>query len=200
MAHHTYHTDSIILSSRPVGESNRYLSLLTRDLGLVRAVARASREGRSKLRYALQTYARATVSLVRGRETWRVVGAVSEGSALPRTLTHSAEVREIIARVARLVERLIPGEGGDPALFETVDHLASTVCIENERVTREVLASMECIAVLRILRSLGYLGDDAALDPFNGEVPLSLDAAHEFGTLRPRAIARINAALRATHL
>ena len=200
MAHHTYHTDSIVLSSRPVGESNRYLSLLTRDLGLVRAVARASREGRSKLRYALQTYARATISLVRGRETWRVVGAVSEGSALPGSSAETAQAREVVARVARLVERLIPGEGGDPVLFETVSRLASAVSIADERVTGEALASMECIAVLRILRSLGYLGDDAALETFHGEEMLSLDAAHEFTSLRPRAIARINAALRATHL
>lgn len=199
MAHHTYHTDGIVLSSRPVGESNRYLTILTRDLGLVRATARSSREGRSKLRYALQNYARVTVSLVHGQESWRVVGAVSEGSALPRTV-RSASARETIARVARLVERLIPGEGGDPTLFETVDRLARVLSSDEPHVTGEVLASMECIAVLRILRSLGYLGDDAALDPFNTEAPLSLDVAHEFGALRARAIARINAALRATHL
>ncbi len=199
MAHHTYHTDGFVLSARPVGESNHYLSILTRDLGLVRATARSSREERSKLRYALQSYARATISLVHGKEMWRIVGAVAAGSILPAAGEHRALGREIVARVARLLERLIPGEGGDAVLFETVDQLAGIVRAD-ERVSREALANVECIAVLRILRALGYLGDDATLDTFNTPSPFSLDAVVQFDSLRPRAIARINAALRVTHL
>lgn len=197
MAHHTYHTECLILSARPMGEANRMVAALTRDLGLVHAVARASREGRSKLRYALQGHAHASISLVRGREVWRVVGAVPFGDVLGGS-DIGREGREALARVFRLVERLIAGEGGDHAVFETV--LGFSSVLRNTDPSSDLVKSAECVAVLRILRSLGYLREDAALEAFAAPDSLAPSVLASFGAVRPRALAHINAALRATHL
>lgn len=52
------------------------LYLLTKELGLVRAHARSVREERSKLRYGLQNFSKSHITLVRGKDMWRITGAV----------------------------------------------------------------------------------------------------------------------------
>src|SRR4051812_15310479 len=76
MAYHIYRTEGIVLRGSPDGESNKYLSVYTRELGLVGATARSVRKAESKLRYGLQEYSISTVSLVRGRDVWRITNAV----------------------------------------------------------------------------------------------------------------------------
>ena len=77
-----YNTEALILGSWESGESDRVFALFTRDFGLVRARATAVRAERSKMRYALQSYAHANVSLVRGKRGWRLAGATALHGAM----------------------------------------------------------------------------------------------------------------------
>jgi DNA repair protein RecO (recombination protein O) len=56
MASRNFITPGIILRSRPVGEKNRSLDILTPDRGLIRATAYGAASPRSKLRSAAQSY------------------------------------------------------------------------------------------------------------------------------------------------
>ncbi len=129
MSYHIYTTRGLVLSARPVKEADRLYSILTRDFGLIRAHAIGIRKSTSKLRGALEPVSLSSVSLVRGKEFWRLTSA------------------EVIKKFKKskplaLLEQLIAGEAAHPELFDAV---------ENH------LNSDETVFVSQILFHLGYL-------------------------------------------
>ena len=76
MLHHIYHTEGFVLSGQSVGEANKYFRIFTKDFGMVGAMAQGIRLLQSKLRYSLQDYSYSKISLVRGKQVWRIVGAI----------------------------------------------------------------------------------------------------------------------------
>lgn len=137
MSYHIYTTKGIILSERPVKEADRIYSILTREFGLIRAIATGVRKETSKLRGAIEPVSVSNVSLVRGKEYWRLTSA------------------EFIKRVERskpleLVLTLVQGEDPNPALFDALE---------------ENLNSDETELVAKVLYHLGYLQErDLKLD------------------------------------
>ena len=111
MSYHIYTTKGIVLSSVPVGEADRIYKILTRDLGLVRARALSVRKSTSKLRGALEPFSLSQVSLVRGKEFWRLTSA-----ELIKKIGSSGEV----ARPLSLLEKLVTGESPHQELFDAV--------------------------------------------------------------------------------
>mgnify|MGYP001567250827 CR=1 FL=1 len=73
-----YETRGIVLSRAPSGEANAFITLITPELGLVRARAQGVRKPGAKLAAALATFAESSLVLVRGKEDWRIAGAVLE--------------------------------------------------------------------------------------------------------------------------
>lgn len=112
MSYHIYTTKGIILSERPVGEADRIYNILTRDLGLVRAKALSVRKAPSKLRGSLEPVVLSSVSLVRGKEYWRLTAA-EELRSIPS--------RVEIVRPLSLLEKLVQGEDPHPELFDAID-------------------------------------------------------------------------------
>src|SRR3989304_4118217 len=107
-----YHTEALVLGNREIGEADRVIALFTRDFGLVRARASSIRTERSKMRFAVQDYTRADVSLVRGKRGWRLAGAAALKSA-----TGDRKCVATFARIAELTMRLLHGEGEKENLF-----------------------------------------------------------------------------------
>lgn len=146
MSYHIYTTQGIILSERAHKEADRIYSILTRDFGLVRAVALGVRKESSKLRGALEPFSISTVSLVRGKEFWRLTSA---------QVMKKMKVIPEIARPLDLLEKLVQGEAAHPELFDVVEEFVSRECREDE---------FEIKFVAQILFELGYLKkEDLAL-------------------------------------
>jgi len=95
-----YYTEALVLGSREYGEADRVFALYTKDFGLVWARASAVRSETSRMRYALQHYARAKAALVRGKRGWRIGGAVAADHL-------SLSAATVFARIARLVPRRV---------------------------------------------------------------------------------------------
>ena len=129
MSYHIYTTKGIVLSERPLKEADRMYSILTRDFGLVRAHATGVRKGVSKLRGSLEPVSLSTVSLVRGKEFWRLTSA---------ELIKSFKTSKPLA----LLEKLVAGEAPHPELFDIVE---------------KHIESSETTLVSQILYHLGYL-------------------------------------------
>lgn len=159
MAHHVYTTDAFIIESANSVEANKVLTLFTRELGMVRAVAQGVRLQKSKLKFAVQEYSFSTVSLVRGKEVWRLTNA-KPVSSLYHTYKHHPEVIHVIAQIFVLLKRLIPGEEKNEKLFEflskSFEYLAQLPDIK----------SFERIVVVNILHILGYIGQVPELEIF----------------------------------
>lgn len=148
MGYHIYTTRGIVLSERPRKEADRVYSILTRDLGLVRATALGVRKEESKLRGALEPFVLSQISLVRGKEYWRVTSAesIQTLSSLP-----------VVAKPLLLLERLVQGEASHPELFEAVEQDVLSLESRDEM--------FEVNLVSKILYHLGYLKEnDLTLD------------------------------------
>src|SRR4051812_23886772 len=119
MAHHIYNTEGFVLQGEDIGEANKIYTLFTKDLGLVRALAQGVRLQKSKLRYSLQDFCRVKLSLVRGKEWWRVTNARIEDNVFA-DLKASKPARKIVAQIFALVSRMLAGEEKNAELYQSI--------------------------------------------------------------------------------
>ncbi len=132
-----YTTPTFVLASYENGEHDRMYKLFTRDFGLVFAKATSVRKLESKLRAHLQTGRMSRVTLVKGREVWRITG----GEEMIGTTS-------ICKDIVMLLERFVRGEGNQKRLFDHMYALALKNGLE-ERISR-------LLAYYLILVDLGY--------------------------------------------
>lgn len=187
---HKYETRCVVLSRAPLGEANAFVTLLTPDLGLVRARAQGIRKSGAKLSAALTTFAESNVVLVRGRESWRVAGAVLEENWFKRMRKDTVRARA--ARVSGLLLRLVTGEANDHTLFSIMNGFFEALSELHEGEHEAV----EILAALRILASLGLDTGETRGDPST----FSSSQLHPISENRTTYIARINNGINASGL
>ncbi len=195
MSHHIYHTRGVILSSQPLGESNRFYKIFTDELGLVSASAQSVREGKSKLRFTLQDYSLVTVDLVRGKEVWRIVSAGADRSL--KAIKDDEARLKLFASYCALLSRFLQGEGRDQELFDEIERVADF--LEKETIPHELALSFETLATLRVLVHLGYM-DGVGYGKFLGIDAYSVNILGDFEKIRQVVLHKINDALSASHL
>lgn len=96
----------------------------------------------------LLTLAEAEVTLLRGKDGWRLAGTILKedwAHKLPK------EARMRAARVLALADRLVRGESTDPSLFMIATRYLSALA----ELPEDVHDAAESIAALRILAALG---------------------------------------------
>lgn len=140
MSYHIYTTKSVVLSERSLREADRIYSVLTRDLGLIRATATGVRKEASKLRGALEPISLSTISLIKGKEYWRITSA---------EVTARIEPIPEVLRPLSLLEKLVQGEAYSPELFDAVEESLSSPYESDEM--------FETLFVAKMLFHLGYL-------------------------------------------
>lgn len=187
---HKYETRGIVLSRTSVGEANTFVTLLTPGLGLVRARAQGLRRPGAKLAAALTTLAESDLVLVRGKEGWRVVGAVLEETWFTKMGQSGSRLRA--ARVSGLLLRLVAGEEHNPELFSIIRGFFGALALLPD-------TTHEAAEMLAALRTLAALGLDAGEIPgnssmFTASLLASVDAE------RIQYIARINRGITASGL
>lgn len=193
--HHIYHTHGFILSSRNMGEANKMLTIYTREMGLVRAAVQGIRLNKSKLRFALQDLSYVKVDIVRGKEIWRVTSAKHISSfSLARSERSSLL---LIVRVSKLIERLCDGEENNEKIFD--DFIQALYLLDDTGVSRSSREALELHLVLRIMDSLGYIGES---EIFSKYISSSFEDTHIENLLKDRQsiITHINKALNESQL
>jgi DNA repair protein RecO (recombination protein O) len=196
MAHHIYTTDAFVLESTQSGEADRFFTLFTRDLGLIRATAKGVRLQKSKLRYSLQDFSRSKVSFVRGKEVWRITSANIQDNLYIKYETNK-HVLHVVAHILGLIKRLVAGEQKDQALFDILSE--GFIFLESQQEWGEELKLFEIIVVLRILDNLGYLRQRHEFQAFLRDVwsESLLIAMAEYKVM---ALKEINSSLKETQL
>lgn len=186
---HKYSTRAIILGRLPSGEESVSAALLTEDFGLIRARSQGARKLGAKMSAGLQTLSSSDVTLLRGKDGWRMAGAVPDVN-WARELSTEARIRA--ARVLELAERLIRGEREDAELFGILDGFLRAL----PRRSDEDQDALEALAVVRLLRSLGL---DAG-DLYGGSDDFSDEAIGDARSARVSLITRINRGIAASGL
>jgi len=197
MSHKVYTTDSFVLGGVDVGEGHRYISLFTKDLGFLKAHARSVREERSKLRYSLQDFSYSHVSLVEGRDIWRITGA-HEYHNLYYVFDTDPEKQKLFVRLFALLRRLLAGKEKNEYLFNIL--VEGFFFLKNTEHDKEILSAVECVLVLRVLHALGYIGNLKTFEELIESVHLSRELVETLTPVRAKAIAEINRALLASQL
>ena len=186
-----YETQAFVLESSGRREADKIFSLYTEDFGLIRASAIAVRKMQSKLRPHLVNFSLAHVSLVRGRDHWRIVSAKRE-KELPNFKTSCGKA---FIRALSLVTRLVRGERVDPKLFEIL-RSAYDILFENN----PDALSFEIGLVLKILHELGYVDPQAPFDEFIKSSDFSLATLSRFAPFARQAVSLVNDSIRESQL
>lgn len=155
------------------------VSLLTKEFGLVRARAEGLRKPGAKLAHALQTLDSCVVTLVRGKEAWRLSGALLTDSWV-KERDRASRLRA--GRVAGLLLRLVQGEANDLALYAIFSEFLRAL----PPLSEEGQDSAECLVAIRLLRTLGL--DAGPLPEDGGYEPLSEERRRELVTRINRGI------------
>ncbi len=210
---HTIHTTpGFIISSRPTGEAGKLISIFTRDLGLIRASAQGIRFEKSKLRPFIQDHSVGVYSFVRGKEYWRLTNAQEVGqnygavklNGINENGIKEKTNKELVARIALILGRLLQGEDAHPELFVTLESLFSflehvTVVADNS-MDSESLKTLESLMVIRILHRLGYVANVAELKEYIESDSLDVAMLNSLKDKRVSMNQHINKALRESHL
>jgi len=195
--YHLYHTPALVLGSVPRGEGSKLVSLFTRELGLLTAAAQSAREERSKLRYGLQDFSYTEVTLVRGKEFWRLTRAECTLN-VAKELCASPAAARMVGRVCALLRRLLAGEERNEPLF---DALGAGFRFIVGKPDAQSVEGTEIVLVLRILYFLGYLAPRGEFDPFLTHAVLWDESVISKALLfRTLAISEINESLKASQL
>ena len=149
MAYATYITEALVCGTFDRNTADRSYLLFTREAGMLYADARSVREERSKQRYALQDFSLVRVSLVKGKQVWRI-GSIEAID----NFYHQAEdkqARGSVVSVFRLLRRFVKGEETSAELFDfALNSLSVLKGKSNSRFVAEVVQ-------LRIMAYLGYV-------------------------------------------
>jgi DNA repair protein RecO len=196
VSHHIYQTEGVILGGFNVGESNRFLYIFTKDLGVVGASVQGVRELKSKLRYSLQDFSYSKVDLVHGRQVWRVTNAQQVRDM--GMLVKNEYKRKVFVNIVSLLKRLCVGEGVHDGMFEEV--LSGLLFLVEKNITKEELRFFEVILVLKILNYLGYWGENEKFAFFVSSKEWNKKILHEMSPFFAEALHEVNNALKESHL
>lgn len=197
MVYETYETDAYVLSAHNVSEGNRLFILLTKDFGLLRAHAQSVRSEKSKLRYNLQVFSKTAISLVRGKEYWRIVGA-KDAEHFFVSFKEKSDSARLLRQIFNLLLRLIQGEGRNEYLFSVIDELVLHLTKQTEDQT--AYKGIELITVARILYALGYFSKGRDYEKLLTSTDLSNTRVAEILPLEKDLVQKINTALKESHL
>lgn len=111
MAIEKYTTKAFILREYEQGESDKVYKVFTEEFGLLFILAKGVRKLESKLRFHLKPGKAVLVTLVKGRDVWRLTGVESV----------TVDSHEDEALVISLIERFVRGEVTQKNLFRHTD-------------------------------------------------------------------------------
>ncbi|PIQ91658.1 MAG: DNA repair protein RecO [Parcubacteria group bacterium CG11_big_fil_rev_8_21_14_0_20_39_22] len=199
--YHLYHSEAFVLSARPKGEADMIYRLFTREMGLVVAVAGGVRKIDSKLKSHLQEYSLVNVTLVRGKEIWRIKTS-SVVSNIAFDFSDYPDVVKMIHRVFSLFLRLLAGEEKNERLFLVISGAIDflNICKSESKIDDHLLNNLEMVMVLRILSCLGYIGDDSEVDSFTSPDHYSENLLGQFSANRKKALYLINRAIEGSQM
>lgn len=189
---HKYATTGLVLSRTPIAESSVLVTILTPDLGLIRARAQSVRASGAKLAVALQTLSESDVIVVRGKEGWRLSGAVLGKNWFETLKDQGTRMRA--GRTIGLLLRMVHGESIDPLFYTLTIAFITALTDESDEAIQDAI---ECLTVLRYLRLLGL---EAGEIPGGLSVDFTEPVLQQIIDARSDYILRINRGITASGL
>jgi hypothetical protein len=218
---HKYATPAIVLARTPLAEASASITLLTPEVGLIRARAQGVRKPGAKMASALQTLVESDVLLLRGKDGWRLAGALHTNDWFAGLKGRPARLRA--GRIASLLQRLVhidiatfaPGDALDTStalytiFMQFLQGLTDLTALSKTELEITDLATMnaaqeesfaDAAEILAALRILHVLGVDAGTIPGDLAGGFSEDLLQEISDDRAAYLSRVNRGIAASGL
>jgi len=125
MSTEKYITEGLVLKKYEQGENDLIFKIFTSEFGIIFVLAKSIRKINSKLRMQVQVAHFLKLTLVKGREVWRLAGArenflpVSQGV---EKIKNTEKIEKIVL-VSECLNRFLPMEKPQPRLFARLKEL-----------------------------------------------------------------------------
>ena len=163
MSYHTYTTEALVCGSFLHNTADKVFLLFTREVGMLYATAKSVREERSKQRFALQDFSLIRVSLIKGKQGWKV-GSV-EAKTNYFTQADNRLARGSVVTIFKTLRRFIHGEESLPTLFDFC-----LLALEEMNKVKDERLFWDLIVQLKILSELGYVDEGGIPKDFKSTV------------------------------
>jgi DNA repair protein RecO len=196
-----HHTKGIIISSRIEGDSNKLANIFTEDFGLINAKVQGARNIHSKLRSGCQDFSFSEFSLVHGRTGWKVVSARAEQNFF-EVFRNSSEKLKIVGNILNLIKKLTAeeahlnnevGHKTQVSLFKIISNFFKFLISVEEK----DIALAECLTLMRILHTLGFMRHDPELLIPMSSAEINIKDLEKIASRRSKMITLINESLKA---
>ena len=199
MSHNIYNTQGIILDSFGIGEADKLFRIFTRELGLIEATAQGIRKIESKNRYGLQDFSISDISLVRGREVWRITNVIPQENLFSVFSVNFVVGKingkfETLLNVFSLLKQLIHGEERNENLFDLI--IDGIDFLKNNDLKNNNLENFEILMKIKILYNLGHFDKSEFVDLLDKN--LSLDLVEKTGLEKEKIKREIQKAIEET--
>lgn len=128
MAIEKYTTEGIIIESFEQREHDRVFRIFTREFGMLFVSAKSIRKLESKLRAHMLPRTVSTITIVHGKEVWRLVGSEQTLGTVP-----------YMDEATTLLKRFVKGEGTHARLYDRIIELLKDAPKYEERVVKALL-------------------------------------------------------------
>ncbi len=195
MAYRHYETEGLIVGCLNLGEANCLYQILTNDFGLINVLAQGVRRDRSKLRYHLENFSFACLTLIRGREFWRVVGA----SDLESVTKLPSQILPFFKKITLVLQRLIQGEELNSLIYQDLKQ-SNFLLLDSDKQLPKNMINLEIFILTRLLIQLGYLAPSSETKNFLLAKTFAWPEIELVENFQPLLIKQINQALAITQL
>ena len=113
-----YITEGLILKKYEQGENDLTFKVFTFEFGVIFVLAKSIRKINAKLRMQMQVYHFVRLTLVKGREAWRLTGA-------NENITRDNNLIEKSVIISECVNRFLPSEKPQKVTFERLKDILS---------------------------------------------------------------------------
>jgi DNA repair protein RecO (recombination protein O) len=110
---------ALVLRAVDYGEADRVVTLLTRELGCVSAMAKAARKSKRRFAGALEGFALIHVELSTGRGALSRLESARVTRVFPKLLTNLAAL-DAAGALLRLAREILPERAPEPAVFDSL--------------------------------------------------------------------------------
>lgn len=197
MSHIVYRSEGIVLGGTAFGEANRYVTIFTRDFGVINVRVQGVRGMQSKFRPHIEDYAISQVGFVRGREALRLTNALKMCN-IDANLVGKPLARRVSAQILSLLKRLAPPDEPHPVIYDEMrslfEYFFGTTLDSHE------MQIIEHILVARILHTFGYFSSEIPFTELFLESPTSPPTLAFAKEMQKEICNEINRSLRLTHL
>ena len=126
MSYTTFRSPAIVIAHRPHGESDRVVTLLTQEHGVIDVRVQSARKYTSRLRYGTQFLTRGTFEYIQARHTWRLVG-VHDVINVDLPTDHV----QLLAPLCRDITYFVQGEDTCSEIYQTCFQILESTDMNN---------------------------------------------------------------------